>query len=150
MYNHYNVSMITVSVKGEIHILAHIRFLDWPDHGVPRDYQPFLDLLSEARLFIGDGKAGGVPIVHCSAGVGRTGVFVTCYIIEEMIRSPEYFFGVDRFTFETIPVKNIIKHLREHRNATVVQTMDQYVFVYSALEEMLQILIASSSEQDSY
>lgn len=70
--------------SGESRHLTHIQFTSWPDYGVPRTGTAFLDFLFRVRSCQADatkrlgsswkGHALGPPIVvHCSAGIGRTG-----------------------------------------------------------------------------
>lgn len=56
--------------------VVQLQYISWPDHGVPGnadDLITFVDRVREAR-----GLNSRVPIVvHCSAGIGRTGVLIT-------------------------------------------------------------------------
>jgi len=61
--------------------IYHFQFKSWPDHGVPKDPGCVLNFLQD----IND-KQNGIPeagpvIVHCSAGIGRTGTFIVIDII---------------------------------------------------------------------
>ena len=52
----------------------HIHFMGWPDFGTPHEYDSLLTVLEETDVF------EGVPIVHCSAGVGRAMTAISCLI----------------------------------------------------------------------
>ena len=59
---------------GEYRCLDHVQYLDWPDHGVPVSATHFLDYVRFTRSLLTDDDK---PIlVHCSAGIGRTGAFI--------------------------------------------------------------------------
>ena len=54
--------------------ILHYQFVSWPDHGVPKDTKAVLDFV---RLFwLGVDGSQQATVVHCSAGVGRTGTFI--------------------------------------------------------------------------
>nr|KAG5708397.1 hypothetical protein BaRGS_034428 [Batillaria attramentaria] len=72
-----------VETNEERHI-RHMQYIAWPDHGVPDDPSDFLDFVMKVR----QARSGMVEptVVHCSAGIGRTGVLITMetamYLIE--------------------------------------------------------------------
>ncbi|XP_078505904.1 tyrosine-protein phosphatase non-receptor type 14 [Lissotriton helveticus] len=112
----------------------HLQYTDWPDQGCPEDIQGFLSYLDEIQsvrrhtnIMLDSSKTCSPPIVvHCSAGVGRTGVVI---LTELMIRSLEHNENVD------VPV--MLRYLREQR-MFLVQTIAQYNFVYHVLIQFLQ------------
>ncbi len=55
-------------------IITHYHFLDWPDHGVPKFATPLIAFIRRVRK--AHTKDGPPMLVHCSNGVGRTGVFI--------------------------------------------------------------------------
>ena len=57
-------------------ILAIFRYHSWPDFGVPEDTGPFLDFVESVRAFK-DVLENAPVLVHCSAGIGRTGTFIS-------------------------------------------------------------------------
>jgi protein tyrosine phosphatase len=62
---------------------VHLRFKSWPDHGVPSDADSFLDFLEAAEKHT---KREDPLIVHCSAGVGRSGVFAAVLAAKDMLQ----------------------------------------------------------------
>ncbi|KAA3680108.1 receptor-type tyrosine-protein phosphatase S [Paragonimus westermani] len=101
--------------------VRQLQFTAWPDHGVPNHPAPLLMFLRRVRAECPPDV--GPIIVHCSAGVGRTGAFILLDILLEQMRREK---AVDVFT--------TVSRLRAQRNF-MVQTEDQYAFVYEALVE---------------
>lgn len=108
----------------------HLQFTDWADHGCPEDilgYISFLEELSTLRRYTyqevrGVGRNRNTPVlVHCSAGVGRSGVTILCDLLLEA-------------TDHNLPLDppKVLLHLRQQRMA-LVQTIAQYKFVYQVL-----------------
>ncbi|CAM6000606.1 unnamed protein product, partial [Sphagnum balticum] len=96
-------------------------FTAWPDHGVPDHPTPFLIFLRRVKTM--NPPEAGPLVVHCSAGVGRTG----CYIVIDSM--------LERLRYEnTIDIYGHVTCLRAQRNYTV-QTEDQYVFIYDSVLE---------------
>ncbi|CAH1242713.1 PTPRA [Branchiostoma lanceolatum] len=101
--------------------VTQFHFLGWPDFGLPRSP---MGLLKFRRAVITKVAPKDMPIVvHCSAGVGRTGTFITVDAMLEMMQAEE---KVDVFGF--------VSRMRQNRS-TMVQTKAQYVFIYRALLE---------------
>ncbi|ELW70562.1 Band 4.1-like protein 4B [Tupaia chinensis] len=66
--------LVTNTETGEEHTVTHLQYVAWPDHGVPDDSSDFLEFVNYVRSL----RVHGEPVlVHCSAGIGRTGVLVT-------------------------------------------------------------------------
>lgn len=101
--------------------VKQLQFTAWPDHGVPDHPAPFLQFLKRVRAL--NSADSGPMVVHCSAGVGRTGAFI---VIDSML---------ERLRYEnTIDVYGHVTVLRAQRNY-MVQTEDQYIFIHDALLE---------------
>ena len=98
--------------------VTHYHFTSWPDHGVPLQTTSMLELLREVRKSHNRGK--GVPLlVHCSAGVGRTGTFVALDILLDTLRSKG-----------TISVFDVVAGMRKKRMLMVqteVSSLCKYV-----------------------
>uniref|UniRef100_A0A095A2N3 Receptor-type tyrosine-protein phosphatase delta n=1 Tax=Schistosoma haematobium TaxID=6185 RepID=A0A095A2N3_SCHHA len=120
---YYTVRSFVLQKVGTIETreVRQLQFTAWPDHGVPNHPAPLLMFLRRVRA---ECPADSGPIiVHCSAGVGRTGAFILLDILLEQMRHEK---AVDVF--------NTVSRLRAQRNF-MVQTEDQYAFIYEALVE---------------
>ncbi|XP_017165256.1 tyrosine-protein phosphatase non-receptor type 3 isoform X2 [Poecilia reticulata] len=98
--------------------VTHLQYVAWPDHGVPDDPSDFLLFISSVRE---RRKATEPLMVHCSAGIGRTGVLITMETALSLIDAGRPVFPLD-----------IVKTLRDQR-AMMVQTTCQFQFVCEAI-----------------
>uniref|UniRef100_A0A8B9NWY8 Receptor-type tyrosine-protein phosphatase S n=1 Tax=Apteryx owenii TaxID=8824 RepID=A0A8B9NWY8_APTOW len=105
--------------------VRQFQFTDWPEQGVPKSGEGFIDFIGQVHKTKEQFGQDGPISVHCSAGVGRTGVFITLSIVLERMR----YEGV-------VDIFQTVKMLRTQRPA-MVQTEDQYQFCYRAALEYL-------------
>ncbi|XP_077587056.1 tyrosine-protein phosphatase non-receptor type 21 isoform X1 [Stigmatopora nigra] len=120
-------------VTGQERTVWHLQYTDWPDHGCPEDFKGFLTYLEEIQSVrrhtnsISDPKNSNLPVlVHCSAGVGRSGVVI---LSEIMIACLEH--------NEMLDIKTFLMKLRQQR-MMMVQTLSQYTFIYKVLVQYLR------------
>ncbi|KAM4721727.1 receptor-type tyrosine-protein phosphatase C [Rhinophrynus dorsalis] len=104
--------------------VTHIQFTVWPDHGVPDDSNLLLRLRRRVNAL--SNFFSGPIIVHCSAGVGRTGTYIS---IDAMIEGLESEGRVDVYGY--------VVQLRRQR-CLMVQVESQYIFIHKALVEYNQ------------
>ncbi|XP_022646474.1 tyrosine-protein phosphatase non-receptor type 21-like isoform X1 [Varroa jacobsoni] len=115
----------------------HLQYTDWPDHGCPLDIHGFLSFMEEIesvrRLVLSEQNLAqnravrNAPVVmHCTAGVGRSGVVILCDLL---------LFCLDHN--HPIDVPQALTYIRYQRMLSV-QTLAQYKFVYQVLIQYLK------------
>ncbi|XP_061631537.1 tyrosine-protein phosphatase non-receptor type 3 isoform X2 [Phyllopteryx taeniolatus] len=109
---------LTHTQRGEERAVTHLQYVAWPDHGVPDDPSDFLLFVGSAR----ERRRAREPlVVHCSAGIGRTGVLITMETALTLLDRGLPVFPLD-----------IVKTLRDQR-AMMIQTTCQFQFVCEAI-----------------
>ncbi|KAM8983730.1 receptor-type tyrosine-protein phosphatase U-like isoform 2-T2 [Ara ararauna] len=105
-------------------VVEQFHYLLWPDHGVPRNSAQLLCLVDLVNKRALEAPAGPV-VVHCSAGIGRTGTFIALDFLLKMGRAEG-----------KVDVFHCVQRLREQR-ISMVQTKEQYTFLYEVVLEGL-------------
>jgi netrin-G3 ligand len=124
----YEVSDITLINNSQPdlgpHKLKHFHYTSWPDHGVPSQPSSLMKFVQKVRR---EYKDDGTPmVVHCSAGVGRTGTFIAVDTMMERLKAGE----------SDLNIHSFVMAMRSRRTF-MVQTMEQYVFIHDTLCEYL-------------
>ncbi|CAG5127330.1 unnamed protein product, partial [Candidula unifasciata] len=101
-----------------VHVLTHFHFTTWPDKDIPTTAWGLVDLEQRVAAI----STSKPIVVHCSAGVGRTGTFIALHNTLEQIKDTGY---MDVFT--------TVQKLRQDR-INMVQTFQQYEFLHKAVQ----------------
>ncbi|XP_033224913.1 tyrosine-protein phosphatase non-receptor type 4 isoform X5 [Belonocnema kinseyi] len=106
---------------GEERDITHMQYCGWPDHGVPNDWRQFTTFTERVRA----ARTGIVEpaVVHCSAGIGRTGVLVLMETALCLIEANQPVYPLD-----------IVRSMRDQR-AMMIQNASQYRFVCEAVHK---------------
>ncbi|CEF62116.1 Protein-tyrosine phosphatase, receptor/non-receptor type domain and Protein-tyrosine/Dual specificity phosphatase domain and Protein-tyrosine phosphatase, catalytic domain-containing protein [Strongyloides ratti] len=108
-------TLLMIKREKKIRLVHHFQYFGWPDRGVPINYSPCIRLMKKATK--------NLPIIiHCSAGIGRTGTMICLDEILKKLNTSE----------ECLYVKNIILEKRRFRYG-IVQTEIQYLFIHRVL-----------------
>jgi len=131
---------ITNQKTGQSRPILQLQYTAWPDHLLPTSTTAFLSLLDDAYKF---NNTEGPLVVHCSAGIGRTGTFCTVHST------------IERFKLDLKekpnedPKLSVVKAVLAARaqRPGMVQTKEQYMFVYLAILEKIEEILHKHKEQ---
>ncbi|XP_011694780.1 PREDICTED: receptor-type tyrosine-protein phosphatase eta isoform X2 [Wasmannia auropunctata] len=104
--------------------ITHLHFKDWPDHDVPEDFDAMIHFCQIMRRNIIANK--GYIVIHCSAGIGRTGTLIAIDILLQQIRDNR-----------KLDVFGTVYRLRHHR-INMVQRESQYAYIYNCIKQVLK------------
>ncbi|KAL4645828.1 tyrosine-protein phosphatase non-receptor type 7 isoform X1 [Arapaima gigas] len=129
----YVVQEFVVQVGSDSRCVRHYWYSDWLDHQIPECASVLLRLVLDVQAYRCTLSKPGPTIVHCSAGIGRTGCFIACSMgCEQLQRDAE------------VDILSIVCQLRLDRGG-MIQTSEQYQFLYSALASYSQQLSPEQS-----
>eukprot|EP01147_Barroeca_monosierra_P000494 gene495-3820_t len=134
---------LEVQFGGQSRVVTQYHYINWPDHGVPDDDE-ILSLLLTVRqkkyeLQHSSSDPVGPTVVHCSAGIGRTGTVIVIDIIMDRIEEE----GTDI----DIDIQKSIQNIRAQRSG-MIQTAAQYRFVYKAIMDHISNFRSVSQGDD--
>ena len=118
------IRTLRLKKDGSYHNVEHFQFTLWPDHGCPLYATMLLGFHRRFRQIITFEEPSPI-LVHCSAGIGRTGTFI---LIDAMMHLAERKNKIDVYSYFEI--------IRQDR-MKMIQTAEQYIFVYNAIYESL-------------
>ncbi|XP_012518232.1 PREDICTED: LOW QUALITY PROTEIN: receptor-type tyrosine-protein phosphatase O [Propithecus coquereli] len=113
-----------INYADEMQDVMHFNYTAWPDHGVPtanaaESILQFVYMVRQQAT-----KSKGPMIIHCSAGVGRTGTFIALDRLLQHIRDHEF-----------VDILGLVSEMRSYR-MSMVQTEEQYIFIHQCVQLM--------------
>lgn len=129
------VSLDDQQEGGEVHVVRQLHLTNWPDHGVPDHVNSLLAFIRVAANF----RDMEYSVVHCSAGVGRTGTYLALLSLTQQIQA-----GCD-----SVDIMQTVSQLREKR-PKMVQTQEQYLFLYQCLAVFIRKWMNGEDSVDAY
>ncbi|XP_066969333.1 receptor-type tyrosine-protein phosphatase alpha-like [Macrobrachium rosenbergii] len=123
---------ISLTCEGESREVKHFQFVTWPDHSVPSNPFSFAVVLQETRRI----ASTGPMVVHCSAGIGRTGTFLLVMLCLDQLEAKGY-----------VDAGYVLRGLRQSRPRLVENTA-QYRFSHQVLLEVIVGQATSHSAPD--
>ncbi|CAL8093173.1 unnamed protein product [Calicophoron daubneyi] len=112
------------SRPSEVRHVTQLQYISWPDHGVPKDSADFISFVERVRKARGSSDAP--VVVHCSAGIGRTGVLIMMETAMNLMERQQ-------------PVRPIeLVHLMRSQRALLIQTSSQFQFACETILTVFQ------------
>ncbi|XP_052251834.1 receptor-type tyrosine-protein phosphatase kappa-like [Dreissena polymorpha] len=125
-YSCYTIRKITLHEKDKPHVSRNVtqfHYTTWPDKNVPTSSTSLVQFWRKIRC---QKRTAKQPwLIHCSAGVGRTGTFIAM----------DYLYDQGKET-GNIDIPQCVTNLRAQR-VNMVQTASQYRYLYKLMLEML-------------
>ncbi|XP_034269683.1 tyrosine-protein phosphatase non-receptor type 1 [Pantherophis guttatus] len=141
--SYYTVRLLELKnlITHETREILHFHYTTWPDFGVPESPASFLNFLFKVRESGSLNPQHGPIVVHCSAGIGRSGTFClvdTCLLLMDKRKDPS-----------SVDIKQVLLEMRKYRMG-LIQTADQLRFSYLAVTEGAKFIMGDSSVQEQW
>ncbi|XP_070763484.1 phosphatidylinositol phosphatase PTPRQ [Enoplosus armatus] len=118
----WTVRTLKVEKHGHYILVRHFNYTSWPEHGVPESCSTLIKFVKAVRAHRHDNTT---IVVHCSAGVGRTGVFIALDHLIQHVRDHDF-----------VDIYGLVAELRSERMC-MVQNLAQYIFLHQSTLELL-------------
>ncbi|XP_056885165.1 receptor-type tyrosine-protein phosphatase H-like isoform X1 [Takifugu flavidus] len=105
--------------------VKHFHFTVWPDHGVPLNTEILIQFRGLVRQHIERQASSAPTVVHCSAGVGRTGTIIALDVLLQQLQNQK-----------AVGINDFVHRMRLHRT-NMVQTESQYIFLHQCIMDCL-------------
>ncbi|KAK3096989.1 hypothetical protein FSP39_005443 [Pinctada imbricata] len=125
--NDYILRVFSLKLGKNVKNVKHFQFLAWPDMGIPQTTECMLYFVRGVRDHTPAQRRGPI-VVHCSAGVGRTGTFIAVDHLMQHVR-----------THDHLDIFNLVLAMRDNRT-NMVQTEDQYIFIHDCIKDYIEEL----------
>jgi len=123
--------------KNETRTLTHYNFVTWPDFGTPneKEYEVIEDIIKRIAEIEENERNKSRIVVHCSAGIGRTGTMIAIY---NVISTIQHYINTNNVENGRISIFAIVRRLREQRYHMVHNEL-QYEFIYQFVHHWFNI-----------
>ncbi|XP_067356322.1 phosphatidylinositol phosphatase PTPRQ isoform X2 [Channa argus] len=118
----WTVRTLRVEKHGQYILVRHFNYTSWPEHGVPESCSTLIKFVKAVRAHRHNNST---IVVHCSAGVGRTGVFIALDHLIQHVRDHDF-----------VDIYGLVAELRSERMC-MVQNLAQYIFLHQSTLELL-------------
>ncbi|XP_049430343.1 phosphatidylinositol phosphatase PTPRQ isoform X2 [Epinephelus fuscoguttatus] len=118
----WTIRTLKVEKHGHYILVRHFNYTSWPEHGVPESCSTLIKFVKAVRAHRHDNTT---IVVHCSAGVGRTGVFIALDHLIQHVRDHDF-----------VDIYGLVAELRSERMC-MVQNLAQYIFLHQSTLELL-------------
>lgn len=129
-YDSYDYRTITLKMDEKSHSLKHFHFLHWADFSANVPVDVLIDFVRNVRLHI---TSNAPVVIHCSAGVGRTGTFIAVDYLLQFVDANPLDSNIDVFHF--------VSKMRENR-VHMVQNKNQYILIHDCIRHAVKKKIA--------
>lgn len=132
--NYYIIRILDVKLGEKKRVVKHLHFISWPDFGCPENTAVLLDFVLGVRAHAPSQplQGSGPILVHCSAGVGRTGTFILVDHLLQRMRG-----------HKTLDIFGLVLDMRNYR-CNMLQTEAQYVFAHECIKTAIERQMISS------
>lgn len=125
----YVLTELQLTGNGKVKTVWHFHFKNWADSRVPLNGDSLSELLNAIKEYQHKYKVTA-PVVHCSAGVGRSGTFIA---LDYLKNHPQVL--MDKSS-SVDPIYEVFRALRDQR-LMMIQTVHQYIFLYDYFKRLL-------------
>jgi len=132
-YGSHIIRTFQLSKGAEVRTVYHLHHTSWPDFGVPAATDGVRELVNSVNFCQENSRSKGPIVVHCSAGVGRSGTFIAIHWACSLL---------DRQT--SFSILDIVTKLRSERMG-MVQNLQQYEFIHLAVQDYKSVSSPSCS-----
>ena len=141
VYEEFDIRTLELELNNDKRTVTHIHYKKWPDKGVPdmnsfNTFEEIIKIVDQINKSKHDKEKENEfhPIVvHCSAGVGRTGTFISMFCLYKEIKMAQIDKNEQIIQFN---IFNLVRKMKEMR-LYMVQTFEQYKFVYQFAQYLL-------------
>ncbi|KAL7664451.1 Protein-tyrosine-phosphatase [[Candida] zeylanoides] len=121
-------------IKREVSFPVYqLEYRDWPDFGVPASFASMLKFIDFKNKLIKDHNLNSRLVVHCSAGCGRTGCFITLDMIMDCFKRHPQQGKLNPWDDDDLVYKTV--QFQRKQRISMVQNLDQFIVCYEILLE---------------